>query len=359
LLQNIVASGHIGVNFFFILSGFILAYNYLDADGRLRVRRRDFWIARFARIYPVYVVALLVALIPFVHGYASASRFRNAFTMATTLAGIQAWIPFSRLSWNPPAWSLSVEAFFYLLFPLIAVYAARLGLRQLYLVLGVLWIGYLALVAVATVRFPHGLPYAENGLHVQWLRIVWFNPYVRLPEFVAGVILARLFLLRASSSAPVLRSSSEMTRARALLPVVSAVAIIVLLATGIFGASVLPTYVVLDPLLALLIYSLASSRGPLASFLSLPIMLLLGEASYSLYILHFPVRDWLGRALDLSSAPSFVVYLAVVIGLSILSLYVVEQPARHAIKRLSTYRRGADTVGAGLDRPAPIASRGR
>src|SRR5947209_20217313 len=58
-VPTLIAAAFVGVNIFFILSGFILAYNYLDADGQLRITCRDFWAARFARIYPVYVLAFL------------------------------------------------------------------------------------------------------------------------------------------------------------------------------------------------------------------------------------------------------------------------------------------------------------
>src|SRR6185437_10634847 len=63
-IRNLVASGYTGVSLFFVLSGFILAYNYLDKDLSWRGGARFFLIARFARIYPVYALGLLVS-IPF------------------------------------------------------------------------------------------------------------------------------------------------------------------------------------------------------------------------------------------------------------------------------------------------------
>src|SRR3954470_9302060 len=60
-VQNIVGSGYVGVSLFFILSGFILTYSY-SPDGHADVtRKREFWAARFARIYPVYALGLLLA----------------------------------------------------------------------------------------------------------------------------------------------------------------------------------------------------------------------------------------------------------------------------------------------------------
>ena len=60
--RNIIFTGMIGVDLFFVLSGFILAYTYLDGRGRLRGTRGQFWIARIARIYPIYVCAWVVAV---------------------------------------------------------------------------------------------------------------------------------------------------------------------------------------------------------------------------------------------------------------------------------------------------------
>jgi peptidoglycan/LPS O-acetylase OafA/YrhL len=93
-----------------------------------------------------------------------------------------------------------------------------------------------------------------------------------------------------------------------------------------------------DPLFALLIYSLATGEGPLAALLSLPAMVVLGEASYALYILHIPLWDWMTYALSrLHIAPGFValslVHLGVAMGLSILTLRTVERPARRALRQ--------------------------
>lgn len=57
-VENLLVSGNIGVNLFFVLSGFVLAYNYMNDDGL--PSRREFWVARFARIYPVYLLAFLL-----------------------------------------------------------------------------------------------------------------------------------------------------------------------------------------------------------------------------------------------------------------------------------------------------------
>src|SRR5882672_6555828 len=60
LPDRIIAHGYVGVPLFFVLSGFVLAYNYVGPDGRLSTRSLTFYTARFARIYPMYLLAFVL-----------------------------------------------------------------------------------------------------------------------------------------------------------------------------------------------------------------------------------------------------------------------------------------------------------
>jgi peptidoglycan/LPS O-acetylase OafA/YrhL len=109
----LIQDGQQAVTFFFVLSGFILTYSYFQPENLLGLRtsRKDFWIARVARIYPVYALALLLAIVPIVHGTfvthtIPMPQFVGAILCCPIL--LQAWIPPIALGWNGPAWSLSV-----------------------------------------------------------------------------------------------------------------------------------------------------------------------------------------------------------------------------------------------------------
>src|SRR5919199_479971 len=164
-----------------------------------------------------------------------------------------------------------------------------------------------------------------------------------------GVALGRLFLTRMRAT-PAGRMASIATPARlsaaALVGSVCALSYLpTLLAPGSALLYLLLHNGLIDPLFALLIYSLASGEGPLATVLSLPAMVVLGEASYALYILHIPLWDWMIYALSrLHMAPGFValslLHLGVALGLSILTLRVVEQPARRALRQALSGRHG-------------------
>jgi len=136
-VANVVRAGTASVSLFFVLSGFILAYQYLDVGGTRPLDRRQFWWARVARIYPVYLFALLFAL-PYFFAWAAATlesespwaSAKIAVTLVANLTLTQGWIPQTVGPMNPPGWSLSVEAFCYLLFPFAAARVVRLTTRQ-------------------------------------------------------------------------------------------------------------------------------------------------------------------------------------------------------------------------------------
>ncbi len=170
-----------------MLSGFILTYNYLPKNRELR----KFWTARFARVFPVYLFALL-----FSAPLALYSCHKNGISfLPSALAApflIQAWIPKTALLWNPPGWSLSVEAFFYLLFPFIAPPIARLYRRHFWVLFTSMWI----LSATPSLLYAFVRPEGPVGLTsgAFLISVVRYNPIFRLPEFVLGIGVGSLFL---------------------------------------------------------------------------------------------------------------------------------------------------------------------
>src|ERR1700687_392473 len=130
-LLNIASGGYVSVGLFFVLSGFVLAYTYLDLERGVVRDRRAFFIARFARIYPVYGVAMLVACVSYFTSALKSVPVNVAAADVGTSLGLgllmlQAWT----VKWialiNTPGWSLSAEIFFYLLFLFIAIQMNRL-----------------------------------------------------------------------------------------------------------------------------------------------------------------------------------------------------------------------------------------
>jgi peptidoglycan/LPS O-acetylase OafA/YrhL len=137
-----LSNGYLAVAMFFLLSGFILAYTYDGQIAGSRNRAR-FWEARFARIYPVYLLSLVLAY--------WFERGLHVKTQIAVLTMTQAWNPLSPETvgaWNYPAWTLSVEAFFYLVFPFVLPFISRRSTVALR------WIGIACLVVTV---FGHTL----------------------------------------------------------------------------------------------------------------------------------------------------------------------------------------------------------
>ena len=118
-IERALEAGPTSVSLFYVLSGFILTYNYVLARGGTTVRARDFWVARIARLYPVYLLAFILYT-PLIVLDTETSAGLRALAGVMALFALQSWGGPTAFVWNPPGWSLSVEAFFYLLFPFLA-----------------------------------------------------------------------------------------------------------------------------------------------------------------------------------------------------------------------------------------------
>ena len=309
-----------------MLSGFILAYTYLPG-GTLRA----FWVARVARIYPLYVIAFLVAAPPFYWGHA----LNPVKVGVAALALMQAWSPSMALAWNPPGWSLSVEAFFYLLFPWLGVALARLDRRRLVACIALLWL-LGAVVPVSAVALLHMRVLSQPRYDSGWLSLVLHNPLLNLPAFLIGVATGRLYLLRGAGRAHAGWRDHWQAPLAPLVVVIGSP--LTLVAAARLPWSLGQTELI-APVWAIVLYVLACSRGRSAALLSLPALVTLGEASYALYLLHVPAWFLLTRWIHapLASRPwaclaFFGAYLLVVVGLSVLVRHYIEQPARHYIR---------------------------
>jgi peptidoglycan/LPS O-acetylase OafA/YrhL len=342
-IVRLLSRGYLGVSLFFVLSGFILTYTYIDPhSGTMRGSAREFWWARIARIYPVYAAALLISLPIFVvfRVVIAVPNERPAAVLSATLTPLllQAWWPSAATQWNTPGWSLSVELFFYALFPVFAVWLARRpnALRASLLVWAACLIPAGAYVVTsagaATPRFDHYF----------WLQAVKFNPAVHLGELAIGVAAGLAFLRRGDRSPLSSRTFSW------VVPIALAIAVIAVVGTDRVPYALCHAGL-LAPLWAIVILRLADGGGHFARLLGSQTLVRLGEASYALYLVHSPLLGYqrllLGflkvRYPDLAvpSMLQLLVFLAVALGLSFVLYRHVEEPARRSIRaRMSNPR---------------------
>lgn len=139
-LMLFLANGWVSTSLFFMLSGYILAHLYWLPDGQLRDTPRRFLTLRFARLYPVHLIALSVLI---VNGFAVhiEDGFSPEFIVSSALGTallMQAWVPSWIPMWNWPTWTISVMVFLYLLMPIMIKLLNRLSRSQQKLLLCIL-----------------------------------------------------------------------------------------------------------------------------------------------------------------------------------------------------------------------------
>jgi peptidoglycan/LPS O-acetylase OafA/YrhL len=311
-------AGHAAVSLFFVLSGFVLAYNYAEPLAAGRVSRARFWWLRLARVWPLYALVALVEIPLALHGGVAPGRVGAA--TAADLVGLQAWIPSFTFVGNSPGWSVSVELFFYAAFPWLVGLAGASGpagssgsagssasagvAGRARAVLAACLV-----LAVAAAATPALVPSTSGA--ATFLKC---GPLLRLPEFVAGIALGRAFVHRRRPLAP---AAATALAALAL----AAVAAIVL------AAGALPRYflhALLLPAFALGLWAVADGG---ARWLGGRALVLAGEASYALYLLQLPLFEALHGRYEWS-LPRLCALFALLFALSIAVHFAVEKPAQ-------------------------------
>lgn len=328
LIQPIINNSFIFVGTFFLISGFILTYNY--ADRALTLRKRDFWLARFARLYPTYLFVLLLST-PLLWAERQARPHAEFWTgLVVTPLLLQGWSPSLATFWNTVAWTLSADLLLYFMFPYVlrfwAVRLARLDRPgRLVAVILCLW-----LVGIA----PHTWYHLTNPDHLAapadrftgafWIRVLKYCPLAYVCTFMVGQTLARLHAL--------LRLGA---RQRFWMASVALAAILLFFYRGaphvpyviIHGALLLPLFCVL-------VLGLAGPN-PVASIFAIRPLVVFGEATFALYLLHFNVFEMihqyhLPERLHVVAFDPWVSYIAI-LAMAYATVHFIEKPARRLI----------------------------
>jgi peptidoglycan/LPS O-acetylase OafA/YrhL len=359
------ASGF-GMTLFFVLSGFVIHYNYarLVTEGRLRGIAAFFW-ARFARLYPLFLLMMLV--------YVLVSQRQVAYwtghpekidaifqALPYFLLSIQSWI-YKLIDGgalidairggSPPTWSISTEWFFYLAYPLIAWLILRARAPAIILLVVGLWC--VLWTSFSTNLYDHAPqidtwavdrfgPVAGVQNHddsfVRWL--LYVSPYLRIGEFVLGVMTAQLYIA--------LQRRDVTLRENTLGGAVFwAAALSVLLVTYLEYSPDVPMTIfrkmnmnfALAPSVALLVLCAARYQCGASRLLTSRPAIALGEASYSIYLVHSIV---LISAVKLTgnvvhgtayNVVKLVVLMAIVVAISLLLYAYYEAPARSWLRK--------------------------
>lgn len=309
--QSILHGGYLAVQSFFLLSGFVLAQSYASARWNPAGLWR-FAVARFARIYPVYLLSLVTVSWFMLQFMLKPGRTigQKTLVLGSYAFLLQGWSAPGGIGWNTPAWSLSCEFFFYLCFPLLFVWLRRGGLA-------------LTLAALGT-SFITPILLAHAGVPAVW------KPIHHLSDFLAGIASAGIYNAITRSGTP------KWLGASFYLPAL-AVGAAFIIHPQILSGTPMNLNTVLRPLNVIALIGLACGGGAVARVLSSEAAGYLGQASYSMYILHIPLLWWYSRYTTYqwgTAPPAWIgfLYIALMIGLSIAAFELVETRANRWIR---------------------------
>ncbi|MGW8399132.1 acyltransferase family protein [Streptomyces lydicus] len=328
--------GASAVSLFFVLSGYVLMHSARPNDTA-----RAFWRRRAAKILPNHVLTWCVVLVALACAGTAAADAPGVVAHLSALFLVNTWVPSRSFvsAGNPVSWSLAAEIFFYLLFPVLRPWVARLSRRGL--LAGAA--GALALVWGWPLLYETVV--APDGAFFTGYWCVYMLPLARLPEFVLGMMAARI------------RATGLRLPRLAVLPAALGV-----FSTLLVNSSFLPhvyMYAAATALpLVLLVHAVAELdlRGKPSLLRTRPLVLL-GEISYALYLVHFLVLGVVYlclTGLGWSRLGAVLVGLPCALGAAWLLYTGVERPCvrrfsaprpapggRHRVPRRATAERGS------------------
>ena len=335
-MTAVFGHGRAGVSFFFLLSGFVLAWSMQPGD-----KATSFWRRRAARLWPAYAVATFAGYLvsQFWDG-----RFFSLERLAANLAMVQAWIPAKDwyFSVNSVNWSLSVEAFFYLTFPLYARHIMRMRARPAFALAGALFAGILAVALLFGQDLVLKGGWQLPGTPDVW--IVYISPAVRVLEFVLGIVLVSLFRQGALPRVPVWLAWTSLAVAWAVAGKVPA-------AFAVVAVTVIPFC------LLIVAYAQRDVAAPRGTFWSSRSLVFLGDISFCFYLVHQLVLrvftaeagpEWIAASTGVRSLK----VLALVLAVSLLAAWalhaLVEKPMEKVLKGKGSRSRPAEPPAEAL-----------
>ena len=306
-MSYLFKQANIGVSFFYILSGFVMMLAYAN---KTPIDAKQFLWNRFARIYPVYFLALIGTC--FFFYYVQAPISGKDFMLS--LFCLQAWIPSSALSINKPGWSISVEALFYIAFPFILNHLYAKKSRIPYTLIGILTIFLLSQLGFH--YFIHTYPIHSNQeLH----HFIYYFPLLHINEFLVGTFCGWYFLKY--------QKTSERNNDIIIILLLSTILVLLKYPIGFHYHNGL-----MAVLFAPLLISISANKGIITRLLNKKPLLFLGEISYGIYVWQYPIfimGNKLGKWIGFQTTATFFYFnLLLLLMISSISYLFFEKPLR-------------------------------
>jgi peptidoglycan/LPS O-acetylase OafA/YrhL len=350
--KPVFPEGFIGVEFFFILSGFIISYTYKDKILDRKFSFKEFFSARVARIYPLHLATFFIALMLIIRDFLKDQTALSELPwvkMFFNITLLQSFIPVHSFifSFNIISWSISDELFFYLMFPLLIWFFNRHRAKT------VITAGILALTLYFTAAF-----FVPERYHHA---IFYINPFLRIYDFILGIALFHLYryikslniINKPAASEPAIKGKGVFSR-KATATLVEIISVCLLVVMVIFSNRFpqvysYGSYYWIPLALLVLCFTQLFGEGVITKILSLKPFVFLGKISFCFYMLHYMMIRLVPAAMRfvfkintdlLNPAVKFTVVFASVLAASIICFYFFETPANKFVRKLLTGKNG-------------------
>jgi len=327
---HLIDRGYIMVDLFFIMSGFIICHVYRKSfeEGLTAKNFKQFFIARFARIYPLHLFVLIVLILWIAKiGVGGLGMVFDPTSIPTNLLLIHSFGIHKVFTWNVPSWSISAEWWAYMAFPFLVFFLYRKKKLAAGLLFVFVIMAYLALLF----WLPRKDPFDPAAVVPHDLNISFDYGYLRgLAGFTAGLLLYRIY-------------ETELFRnifQKDLTAILIILCCLFCLHIGINDGFIMILFV-------LLVYSFACNNGKLHVICNNGVAQYLGKISYSIYMVgvFFAIPFLMGfiklpgvQYTNGSATTGFLtgsgyclIYLILIVGVSSLTYYGVEKPCRKYI----------------------------
>ncbi|WP_161530837.1 acyltransferase [Riemerella anatipestifer] len=315
---------NLGVSYFYVLSGFVMMLAY---GNRSYVSPKEYYINRIARVYPLHILSLVLVIVVSLLvslKYFEFYHFPDVSLILKHVFLIQSWFPQSALTLNEPSWSISVELFFYLCFPILHKFFFRKkNIKKISIILVLFWLISQALM----IMFYFSPLYTEiskegYGFSAEHL-FLFCNPLFHLNQFCIGLLFGKYFI----NNYKKVKNNYD----AAIIAVFTVTCIMVycfrdlLVHNGLIAVN-----------FAVLIFFISANEGKITKLFRRKIFVYLGEISFAIYLLQKPVFDIIEKAFRiLHIVNPYLIFFSSLFVLIVCSHYTyqwVEIPCKEKIK---------------------------
>jgi peptidoglycan/LPS O-acetylase OafA/YrhL len=311
LLSTLIQQSAFRVSFFFFISGFVMALVYPKTAAK---GKENFWKRRLSRIGPMYLISFIITLFLVLVLKGAAPK---GIALVSHFLMLQSIVPGYTLDLNYPTWSISVEVFFYLLFPFVNPWIYKKQMTWLVTMLIAIWL-------IQLVQHVYFVDHLYDGSKKMGEFIDAF-PLWHFPTFLSGMITAHL-----------VRGEAMKSFFEKFAHIILLLSACTLFSIVLYENPIRP-YIhngLLMPLYCLIVLSFYYGHTWVGKLISHPLMVKSGDLSFSIFLFQYPLWLVMHDSLDVvNTSAGFFLYLTLLILLSYIINKYLEQPLIHRFRK--------------------------